>query len=78
MLDWVGLPKEDTVWIATDLNNQDYWHGFHLALLDEELSGLMWVWVEYPHCVGPVFGFAVMGLAPASLYNESLPTPSGH
>ncbi len=36
MLDRVGLPKDDTVWIATDLNDQDDWHGFHLALLDED------------------------------------------
>ncbi len=36
MLDRVGLPKDDTVWIASDLNDQDDWHGFHLALLEEQ------------------------------------------
>ena len=35
MLDLLGLPKDDTVWIASDLNDLDDWHGFHLALLDE-------------------------------------------
>lgn len=34
MLDLLGLPKDDTVWIATDLNDLDDWYGFHLALLD--------------------------------------------
>ena len=36
MLDRVGLPKDDTVWIATDLNDQDDWYGFHLALRGED------------------------------------------
>lgn len=34
MLDCVGLPKDDRLWIATDLNDMDDWHGFHLALRD--------------------------------------------
>ena len=33
MLDLLGLPKDDTVWIATDLNDLDDWHGFHLEML---------------------------------------------
>jgi hypothetical protein len=35
MLDLLGLPKDDTVWIASDLNDLDDWQGFHLELLDE-------------------------------------------
>ena len=36
MLDLLGLPKDDTLWLGTDLNDLDDWHGIHLALLDEE------------------------------------------
>lgn len=36
MLERIGLPTDETVWISTDLNDQDDWHGFHQALLEEE------------------------------------------
>jgi len=36
MLARAGFPQDDTVWLAIDLNDQDDWHGFHEALLDEK------------------------------------------
>lgn len=36
MLEVLGLPQSDKEWLGTDLNDLDDWHGFHLALLDEE------------------------------------------
>ena len=36
VLAFIGLPNDDTKWISTDLNDLDDWHGFHLALLDED------------------------------------------
>lgn len=35
-LEMLGLPPSDKEWLGTDLNDLDDWHGFHLALLDEE------------------------------------------
>ena len=34
MLDTLGLPKDDKEWHATDLNDQEDWQDFHLALLE--------------------------------------------
>ncbi|MBT4498840.1 MAG: DUF5069 domain-containing protein [Gemmatimonadetes bacterium] len=34
ILGLLGLPKDDTEWISSDLNDLDDWHGFHLALID--------------------------------------------
>jgi hypothetical protein len=36
MLDMLGLPKSDAVWLGTDLNDLDDWQSFHLELLDGE------------------------------------------
>lgn len=36
MLEILGLSPSDKEWLGTDLNDLDDWHGFHLALLDEE------------------------------------------
>lgn len=36
MLEILGLLQSDKEWLGTDLNDLDDWHGFHLALLDEE------------------------------------------
>ena len=36
ILDLLGLPKDDKEWLGTDLNDLDDWHGFHLALLEQE------------------------------------------
>ena len=36
MLEILGFPPSDTEWLGTDLNDLDDWHGFHLALLDDE------------------------------------------
>jgi hypothetical protein len=33
-LDLLGLPDDETVWLGTDLNALEDWHGFHQALLD--------------------------------------------
>jgi hypothetical protein len=35
MLDALGLPKDDTEWAATALNDLEDWQDFHLMLLDE-------------------------------------------
>jgi len=34
MLDTLGLPKDDTEWLGTDLNDLEGWQDFHLALLE--------------------------------------------
>ncbi len=36
MLKRVGLPVDDSLWLASDLNDQDDWHGFHEALLEDD------------------------------------------
>ena len=36
MLEVLELPPSDQEWLGTDLNDLDDWHGFHLALLQEE------------------------------------------
>ena len=33
-LDTLGLPKDDTEWLGTDLNDLEGWQDFHLALLE--------------------------------------------
>ena len=35
MVDLLGLPKDDSVWFGTDLNDLDDWQGFHTAMLDD-------------------------------------------
>jgi hypothetical protein len=34
-LELLGLPTDDTVWLGTDLNALEDWHGFHQALVDD-------------------------------------------
>lgn len=35
MLEELGLPPSDDVWMGTDINDLDDWNGVHLALLNE-------------------------------------------
>jgi len=35
MLKRAGLPTDDTIWCAVDLNDQDDWVGFHQEIVKE-------------------------------------------